>query len=283
MDMAIIGHGFVGKAVDAGFNDPRINKILIDPNYGTNLRNLKHVNVDLACVCVPTPMRDDGGINPMAVIEAVDYLKQNTKGLIVIKSTITPNIIEVLKRGPAGKRVIYNPEFLAERNAVEEFLNPKLHIFGGDRESCEKLKWYYDNYSACRPAPVHYVSYEEASFIKYGINCFLASKIMWFNQFCDVIRNNTNASYSRIINAMVDDPRIGGSHTTVPGFDGKYGFGGACFPKDTSAFLNYSHNTFSILEEVIKANNEVRAQYDVDEREQSNNISYVQSSENVVE
>ena len=62
---------------------------------------------------------------------------------------------------------------------------------------------------------------------------------------------------------MIDDPRIGASHTTVPGFDGKRGFGGACFPKDTAAFLKYSED-FSILEEVINSNNEVRDQYEID-------------------
>ena len=72
---------------------------------------------------------------------------------------------------------------------------------------------------------------------------------------------------------MIDDPRIGASHTTVPGYDGKYGFGGACFPKDTSAFLHYAGD-FSILEEVIDANNEVRKQYEIDDREKSNNIVY---------
>ena len=33
------------------------------------------------------------------------------------------------------------------------------------------------------------------------------------------------------------DDRIGLSHTSVPGHDGLYGFGGTCFPKDTSSLL----------------------------------------------
>lgn len=268
MKMAIIGHGFVGKAVDAGFNDPEVEKYIIDPLYGTTIEKLNK-DIDLACVCVPTPMANDGSVNAIMAVEAVEYLRLHTNALIVLKSTVTPNIVSVLK----SRRVVYNPEFLAERNAIEEFLNPIVHVFGGHEEDCKLLKKYYDDYSACRQCPTHYVKPEEASFVKYGINCFLASKVMWFNQFENIIRKKSNARYSRIINAMIDDPRIGASHTTVPGFDGKRGFGGACFPKDTAAFLKYSED-FSILEEVINSNNEVRDQYEIDDREKSNNIVY---------
>jgi len=266
MKMAIIGHGFVGKAVDAGFNDPRIEKYIVDPLYGTELENLNKF-IDLACVCLPTPMNDDGTINANLVLEAVEWLRHNTKALIVIKSTITPDVMPL-----QFPRVVYNPEFLAERNAIEEFLNPTIHVFGGHIDDCKRLKSYYDDYSACRQCPTHYTTFEEASFIKYGINCYLASKVMWFNQFAEII-HKSKARYSRVVNAMIDDPRIGASHTTVPGYDGKLGFGGACFPKDTSAFLHYAGD-FSILEEVIDANNEVRKQYEVDDREKSNNIVY---------
>lgn len=269
MKMAIIGHGFVGKAVDAGFSDPRIEKFIIDPIYGSSIKDLKNERLDLVCICLPTPMNDDGSINAKLVMDAVEFFRMRGDALIVIKSTITPQVINVLK----NPRVVYNPEFLAERNAIEEFLNPTIHVFGGYEEDCKELKKFYDDYSACRQCPTHFVSFEEASFIKYGINCFLASKVMWFNQFAEVIRDKTNARYSRIINAMVDDPRIGKSHTAVPGYDGKHGFGGACFPKDTSAFLKYAGD-FSILEEVIDANNTVRKQYEVDDREKSNNIVY---------
>lgn len=264
--MAIIGHGFVGKAVDAGFNDPRIEKNIIDPLYGTRLEDLPN-DIELACICLPTPMGDDRSINADLVCEAATWLYENTNALIVVKSTVTPDVLPVYPN-----RFVYNPEFLAERNAVEEFLNPTIHVFGGNEIDCDQLKKYYDDYSACRQCPTHYTTPEEASFIKYGINCFLASKVMWFNQFAEVI-HKSDARYSRVINAMIDDPRIGASHTTVPGFDGKHGFGGACFPKDTSAFLHYA-NDFSILEEVINANNEVRKKYETDEREKSNNIVY---------
>ena len=67
--------------------------------------------------------------------------------------------------------------------------------------------------------------------------------------------------------------RIGHSHTRVPGYDGKRGYGGACFPKDTSAFSQYA-KTFSILDKVIEVNNEYRADYDKDAREIAQKVEY---------
>ena len=63
----------------------------------------------------------------------------------------------------------------------------------------------------------------------------------------------------------------------VPGPDNRYGFGGACFPKDTNAFLEYSKELgaeFSLLKEVIKVNNSIRSSYnDVTAREKDQNTN----------
>jgi UDPglucose 6-dehydrogenase len=69
------------------------------------------------------------------------------------------------------------------------------------------------------------------------------------------------------------DARLGKSHMRVPGYDGKMGFGGACFPKDVSAFVK-EFKGFTLLEEVVKINNDYRSQYDLDEREKANNVHY---------
>jgi len=72
---------------------------------------------------------------------------------------------------------------------------------------------------------------------------------------------------------MLSDPRIGSSHTSVPGFDGKRGYGGACFPKDTNAFYNYD-KSFTVLRETIAVNNAMRSVYEKDERELEQNVNY---------
>jgi UDPglucose 6-dehydrogenase len=60
---------------------------------------------------------------------------------------------------------------------------------------------------------------------------------------------------------ITHDQRIGSSHTLVPGLDGARGFGGACFPKDTQAFVKYAktiNSPFSVLEASVEYNKTVR-------------------------
>ena len=279
MKIAIIGHGFVGKAVDYGFSTKDVEKYIIDPIYDMSpLKNkysdisvLKSVtDINLVFVCVPTPMRDDGSINSSIVEETISYLNENeVSGIIVVKSTITPDVAERLSK---SNRLVYNPEFLTERTANEDFVNPPMHIFGGERYITETVQHMYEEHSLCKPCPVFHMTVKEASFVKYGINTYLASKVAWFNQFYDAVTNYGGA-FHKVIGAMTTDERIGKSHTNVPGFDGKRGFGGACFPKDTSAFLNFDPS-FTILREVIAINNAMRSVYEKDDREKEQNVKY---------
>ena len=270
MKVGIVGHGFVGKAVDYGFSS--CEKMIIDPIYGNDITDLRKFNPDVTFVAVPTPMGEDGSIDASIVEEVVKFLKQKVTGLIVLKSTVTPEIVEKLQSGFSSHRVIYNPEFLTEKNANEDFVNPTMHIFGGKKEKTLELEEIYKEYSLCKPCPAYHMSGPDASFVKYGINCFLASKVLWFNQFYDVVENY-GANFRNIINAIGSDNRVSDSHTRVPGFDGKRGFGGACFPKDTAAFSKFS-GSFSVLEKVIEENNNYRKDYEKDERELAQNVKY---------
>lgn len=270
MKVAIVGHGFVGKAVDYGFHS--CEKMIIDPIYGNKIEDLRQFKPDITFVAVPTPMGEDGSIDSSIVEDAVLYLKQKIAGVIVVKSTVTPEIVEKLQRGFAGDRVVYNPEFLTEKNANEDFVNPSMHIFGGKKTKTLELEEIYKEYSLCKPCPVFHMTGPDASFVKYGINCFLASKVLWFNQFYDVV-SNFSGNFGTIINAIGSDSRISDSHTRVPGFDGKRGYGGACFPKDTAAFAKFAES-FSVLEKVIEENNNYRKDYDKDERELAQNVKY---------
>lgn len=268
--IGIVGHGFVGKAVDYGFSQRDVKKFIVDPNNDTTIDDLSKFDPDVTFVAVPTPMSDDGKIDASIVTKVVKELIDKTKGFVVVKSTVTPDIMMELAN-LARDRIVYNPEFLTEKNANEDFINPKMHVFGGDPGTCRFIEELFETCSLCRPCPVFHVSIAEASLIKYGINSFLATKVLWFNQFYDTV--NGHGNYNRIISAIANDPRIGHSHTIVPGFDGKRGFGGACFPKDTKA-LSYFDPEFSILKDVITANNKIRSTYEKDSREKEQNVNY---------
>ena len=270
LKMTIIGHGFVGKAIDYAFQDD-VEKQIIDPKIGVELKDVK-LNADVTFVCVPTPMHKNGKCDVSILEDVLTQIKHRMTGLIVVKSTVTPDKIEELFRGSAKHRMIYNPEFLTEKNANEDIINPFVHIFGGQSDATEKLELIYKEYSICKPCPVYRMSATDASFVKYGINTFLATKLTFFNEFYDTIKE-FGGNYGRIANAIGTDPRIGHAHTRVPGFDGKRGFGGACFPKDVSAFVNFTTHT-PLLEYVMDRNNQYRSEYEKDDREIEQNIEY---------
>jgi UDPglucose 6-dehydrogenase len=272
MKILIVGHGFVGKAVDYGFSHPSVNKTIVDPKYGTSVRDVNPLDFDCVFVCVPTPMGPDGSVNASIVGDVLQKLRKVKDAPIVIKSTLPPNIINVWKD---RDNIVYNPEFLTEKSAAEQFVDPQFHIFGGVKKYTRQVQYIYENYSLCNIVHCYHMTAAEASFVKYTINSFLAMKVTFFNQLYDVV-SQTDANFATIIKVVGMDKRIGPSHTKVPGFDGKQGYGGACFPKDTSAFVNYSKR-LTLLEKAITINNEYRKQYELDDREREQNVDYGQT------
>jgi nucleotide sugar dehydrogenase len=261
VNIMIIGHGFVGQAVDYAFVD--YVKKIVDPKYGTNIDDDDLLHYDAIFVCVPTPMGIGGSVDTSILDSVLEQVKHHPT--VIVKSTVTPDVINKYD-------VIYNPEFLTERSAAEQFVSAKFHILGGDRNSTERVEEIYRLYSLCQHAEFLHMTAQEASFVKYTINSFLATKVTFFNQLYDTVKD-TDANFNTIIKAVGMDSRIGISHTRVPGFDGKQGYGGACFPKDTSAFAQYN-NKLTLLEKCIIINNEYRSQYELDDREKEQNVKY---------
>lgn len=271
--IAIIGYGFVGKAVEFGFKNQTNEILIVDPYEGYyNIDDMISFGPEFIFVCVPTPMSDDGSINKSIIFSVVNNLN-DVNATIILKSTITP---DVLKEICVDDRFVYNPEFLTERNAFDDFLRPSFHVLGGTGESMDKVKDLYTYNSNCNPAPFHYMTPIEASLVKYGINSFLATKVVWFNQWKDLVES-LGARYNVVSKSIGEDDRIGHSHAKVPGPDGKKGFGGSCFPKDTTAITHFSKVNgvdLSILEEAILANSQYRSLYELDDREKEQNIKY---------
>ena len=275
MKIAVIGHGFVGKAVSFAFTTPKNEVQIIDPIYKSHISDLDD-ETQFAFICVPTPMGPEGAIDADIVKTCVEEVAERApKCAIVLKSTVTPNIVNDLASDEyAGTRLIYNPEFLTEKSAQEQFINPPFHILGGrDPKWIEAVEHLYYYGSLCKPAPVYRMTPADASFVKYGINTFLATKVTYFNQLFDAMLQTDHVRPNVVINAIGLDPRIGSSHTTVPGYDGRRGYGGACFPKDTTAFFN-DYPNMTVLEEAIESNKDYRAQYELDFREKEQNVRY---------
>jgi len=268
--IGIIGHGFVGSAVESGLK-PDTNVVIVDPRYGTNIGDLVEAQPKWTFVCTPTPVKASGVIDSHDTVTAVHKAIQLTNSIVILKSTVTPDVIqkicEALERSGEIDRFLYVPEFLTERNAKQEYANPKFMVLGGNPTTIDSFLYFlhFETIVTFSPSMVQRVTPVEASFIKYAINSFLAMKVTFFNQLHDAMENSS-ADFLTVAKALSYEHRLGGSHWMVPGPDGKRGFGGSCFPKDVSAFIHSTHG-FSLLKEVMRVNNEYRAEYVMDDRE----------------
>lgn len=268
LDIAVIGYGFVGKAVAHGFQNNNIT--LVDPTLGEFSSKDLTGKFDAVFVCVPTPMSEDGTINS-SIVEGVLEDLRDLDTLLVLKSTVVPSIVDRLSKTHAN--FLYNPEFLTERNALLDFEYPFMQVYGGSPENTAKLSEIY-RHSICEPCPEYHMSAVEASFVKYGINTFLSTKLSFWNQFYDMC-DKIGADYNTIKTAIGTDVRVGSGHMNVPGHDGRRGFGGACLQKDSNAFMKESIGSMTVLIEAVKFNNAIRSQYaDLLDREKEQGVSF---------
>lgn len=271
MKIGIVGHGFVGQAVEFAFKD-KCEIVIADPKYGTSIDDV--FDCKFVFVCVPTPMGPNGMVDDSILAGVVNTLEHRSNCTIIIKSTITPVHLHTMVQSMRTDHIVYNPEFLTEANANKDFVRAEFHVLGGDPLRCSDVEYLYRHHSMVNPSAKFYtMSAVEASFVKYGINSFLATKVTFFNQLFDECEK-WGANFDTVAGMMSKDARVGVGHNKVPGPDGKRGFGGACLPKDTAAILFHSGNQMSLLQQVLTINADYRKVYDLDEREKVNNITF---------
>ena len=261
--LGIIGKGFVGSAVSDGFSN--VKQYVVDPRISednTIDKLVSEFDPPLTFVCVPTPPNDDGSVNVEIVSEVLQELDDNEyKGIVVVKSTIIPDYLHVFKRSYRLK-IVYNPEFLTESNASADFVNPNMQVLGGKFKDCVIVEKAYNRYSDVRVVPTFKVDLSTASLIKYTINSWLATKVVFFNELEKLQQASSSmVSWNQFTDMLTRDPRMGDSHMKVPGPDGEYGFGGHCFPKDTEALIHYAQSKnikLSLLEKAVSKNKKLR-------------------------
>jgi UDPglucose 6-dehydrogenase len=262
MKIGVVGNGFVGHAMT--LLRPHVEVLVWD--VVPEKRDPKTLDIEtfveeseIIFVAVPTPMNSDGSANldiVRAVCEEIQEI-DDTK-YIVLRSTVPPGTSEELD-------VNFMPEFLTEKNWEEDFKNCDQWILGStDPFLYEKMKRMfelaYNNGSGsvvnkeviqCKPS--------EAEMIKYLKNVFLSVKVGFFNEL-ESICSELDIDYESVRCIATQDKRIGSGHTKVPGHDGKRGFGGTCFPKDTNALAMFAKENgieSPILDAVIKRNEEI--------------------------
>ncbi|MBR64384.1 MAG: hypothetical protein CML48_03300 [Rhodobacteraceae bacterium] len=277
MKIGIIGYGFVGKALADGLKD-NIDLCIIDPKLDTNLNDLFKFKPEIIFLCLPTPMQTDGTQDISLIKKTLlEITKLSIEGIIVIKSTVHPGNINDIKT--ICSEFVYNPEFLREKHAKEDFINSELIIFGGNKKLSHLLSDFYKNHTKCINTNYIFTDATTASMIKYTINSFLATKVIFFNEINNIFEStNTKESWENFTKYLSLDKRVGDSHMMVPGHDGRLGFGGACLPKDINALVKYAESNnveLNLIKSVIKTNNKIRASYNsTTDREDEQNINY---------
>ena len=264
MKIGIIGNGFVGKATkilkckDIEILAFDINPELCEPKH-LELVDMK--NCDIIFVSVPTPMNKDGSVYTCIVESVINDLNNiNFKNFIVIRSTVPPGTSDILN-------CYFMPEFLTEKNFVKDFINNPLWIYGllghtSDilfKQTIQKMINYAHKNNCIKSNNITFMPNKEAEMVKYFRNTFLSVKVSYCNEMYEYCQKK-GINYENVRSIAALDDRIGLSHTIVPGHDGKFGFGGTCFPKDTHGLLSdmKKHNIKSyILESAIQRNEEV--------------------------
>jgi len=220
--VGIIGCGFIGNTLKKWLEEhnPNLKLLISDPDKGYN-DDLSACDIYFISIHLPT--ENDGTQDLITLKEIVKNLPDKP---IFIRTTILPGTSEILSK-EFSRKVYFMPEFLTERTAYQDFCAQSM-IFTGEKELLTKIfinKKYIEMTSL------------EAEITKYTHNVFGALKVSYFNGIYNICEK-MGADYQKIQEGILLSGYINLPHTQVPGPDGKFGYGGKCFPKDVNAFVN---------------------------------------------
>ena len=261
--IGIIGQGFVGNAVYQKFKKYyNINTYDLDSSK-CNSSEQATLDNKIVFVCLPTPMDEVGRCNTSIVEYAVKRCFEfGITKTVVIKSTVSPGTCERLNQKYPSLQIVFNPEFLTERNAVKDYENQNRIILGGPRPATTELKQIFSK--VFPNAHIIKTDSTHAEMVKYLTNSFLATKVSFANEIYEIC-SELDVDYDKVIEYATLDDRLGKSHWGVPGHDGDFGFGGHCLPKDLAALIHVSRELATcnnVLEAVQETNNQIRENRD---------------------
>lgn len=233
-NIGIVGNGFVGNSLSQLFMNKKV--LIFDVIKIKSNCSFEELNFcDIIFICLPTPTLN-GNCSISLITETINKLKkQYFNGIVVIKSTVPPGTTKSLSK--IIDRLVFNPEFLREKSALEDTLNPDRILIGGKPEDTKIIKELYLEYFH---QDIIFTETDPTIFelVKYTCNTFLAAKVALFNEYYN-ISEKIGVEYNTMKKYVLLDTRIGPSHTQVPGPDGILGYGGNCFIKDTEAFIEF--------------------------------------------
>jgi nucleotide sugar dehydrogenase len=233
MKIGIIGLGYVGSAIAWAHRDQ--NVIVRDPKLKDSAELTEFLDCDGIFVCVPSPSSTDGHCDTRileSVLKELLFVLINNPIPIICKTTAPPSVYEQLQQ--QYPNVVYCPEFLTAANNIVDYQNAEYIVLGGEKNWCIEAREIIKHGVSKIDDLFIITDIKTASLYKYMMNCYLATKVTFMNDFANFAEHlGVDWGSIRAIAAM--DVRIGHTHMEVPGPDGQKGWGGMCFPKDIAA------------------------------------------------
>ena len=306
MNLVVIGTGYVGLVTGVGFAslghsvsfiDLDENKVLklkdkqvpfYEPGLEEHFQNnetfsrmsftssyeeIKWEETDVAFICVQTPNNlETNSVDTRFLESAITEINNlnNRKLVVTVKSTIPPYEIEKVcnKVGMDKNKITFNPEFLREGTAIEDFFQPDRIVIGGnDPEKLLVLRELYKDFDAelIETDPI------SSQLIKYLANTYLPLRLSFVNEAARLI-DYSNGNQEDVLKGVGLDSRIG-SHYFRP----SPAWGGSCFPKDlieVNNFYKEGEVTLPLISNIIESN-DIQTKWTVDK------LTSILSNENI--
>jgi len=241
LKLGIVGYGFVGKATEITlrkFYTPKFEVAIYDKKIiDSSIHSMK--DCDYIFIALPTPPTLDGRCDTSIIESALVNLDVlQVKVPIIIRSTVVPRSTDLFRKQFPSLKINFMPEFLTEAQFWYDAENPYFIVIGG--EEAEQIK--QDLFQEVTSIPVYCLTAVSAELLKYFLNTFFATKVIFSNQMFD-IATGINADYDEIWKIATKHPFVGQNHFDV-NFGGYRGYGGKCLPKDTKAIAYGFDNEF---------------------------------------
>ena len=253
--IGIIGYGYVGSAVGHLCESNNLQFSVCDKleksgkfeyfnNIGNMITSIKSKNYcrNYYFIAVPTPSDITGACDTSIldqVIENISCYTTKQKDFVIIKSTITPGTSRILSAKYKSVNIIFCPEFLTEKNYLEDMYNANFVIVSNEdgRDDSEGTGCLFKRLYSHKSIDIFYKTYEEAEIFKYSLNVYFAVKVWYFNEIYEIC-DQFGIDYQNLKSMYSLDSRIGNYGIQVPGHDGKFSFGGTCLPKETRGMIH---------------------------------------------
>lgn len=230
--IGFIGQGWIGRHYADEFESRMYDVVryALEEPYVQNKDLIP--TCDVVFIAVPTPTTEKG-FDDSIVRSALSLLGKGKTA--VIKSTLIPGTTEKLQADFPDIYVLHSPEFLVEATAAQDAAKPKRNLVGIPKDTPEFRQKAVSILRILPEAPYQKVMRaRDAEMVKYAGNCFLYTKVMFMNMLYDMVEHS-GCEWKSLHEALINDPRIGESHTQPIHSSGR-GAGGHCLIKDFEAF-----------------------------------------------